>query len=120
MKRLTALLTFSIVSLLAIAPAGASSHRFWAPVLAMSKQARERIACILWRESRSTFARLNLADVSRWGSSGLWQMEPILFNRWAPLVGVHVPVWKATPYQQELVFVEVVKYDGFSPWNDGC
>jgi hypothetical protein len=89
-------------------------------MLALPKQVRAHFSCILWVESRSTFAHLNLKDVSRWGSSGPWQMEPILFNRWAPLVGVRVPVYEATPYQQELVAISVWRHDGFSPWSENC
>ena len=79
-------------------------------------------SCILWHESRSTFARVNLSDNSRYGSSGIFQMTPVLWNRWAPLVGVRVPVWRATPAQQERVAYEVQTRDGgFWPWKgDGC
>ena len=64
-------------------------------------------------------------------------MEPILWDRWSWVAGVGkktsswylgtssnsavtIPAYKATPYQQELVFVEIVKVDGFGPWRDGC
>jgi hypothetical protein len=78
--------------------------------------------CIMWHESRSTFLHPNLGDNNPYGSSGIFQMMPILWNAWAPKVGIRVPVWRATPYQQALVAAEVWKVDRFSPWTnfDGC
>jgi hypothetical protein len=88
-------------------------------MLALPKSVRAHFACIMYRESRSTFAHLNLGDNNRYGSSGIFQIEPILWNARS---GFHVPVWKATPYQQELGAIQIWRVDGFSPWHafDGC
>ena len=91
--------------------------RFWGPMLALPKPVRAEFSCILWRESRSTFQHLNLKDVSRWGSSGIFQIEPVLWNARS---GFNLPIWKATPYQQELGAIQIWRVDGFGPWQDGC
>ena len=114
------LLAIVSVSLLFSLPAGAATPRWFQPIVDMPTAVVHGFQCRIWHESRSTFAHPNLGDNNAYGSSGIFQMEPILWNRWAPLVGVHVPVWRATPYQQSLVAVEVYKFDGFSPWRDGC
>lgn len=113
-------LTLIILFCLSLAaPAGASPRN---PILSLPKAVQSHFACIIWRESRSTFVRPNLLDNNgNGGASGVFQMEPILWNRWAPSAGVHVPVWKASYYQQSLVAVNVWRHDGFSPWaGDGC
>lgn len=91
------------------------------PIALLPIKVRSVFACIMWAESRSTFARLNLTDNNRYGQSGIFQIAPITWNRWAPTVGIHVPVWRATPYQQEVVAVKIWRVDGFTPWHgDGC
>lgn len=101
------------------APASAHSRPWYYPLLTLGPAVYHRFECVLWTQSRSTFAHPNTRDNSRYGSSGLFQMEPILWNRWAPLAGVHQLIWRATPYQQSLVAAEVYKHDGFEPWA-GC
>jgi hypothetical protein len=96
----------------------AASGRFWGPMLALPRSARASFSCILWHESRSTFQHLNLGDNNRYGSSGIFQIEQQL---WAARSGFRVPVWKATPYQQELGAIRIWRVDGFHPWySDGC
>jgi hypothetical protein len=78
----------------------------------------------MMRESHSTYAHLNLGDNNRYGSSGIFQMEQSTFaaHQFAAHVPLSVKVWQATPYQQELVFVEILRVDGAGPWSryDGC
>jgi hypothetical protein len=102
------------------ASASAHIHRWFQPIAQLPKTAFRHFACIIYVESRSTFLRPNLGDNSRYGSSGIFQIEPILWNRWAPLGGVHVQVWQATPYEQAQVAATIYKYDGFSPWRENC
>ena len=91
------------------------------PLTRLPPKVRSVFACILWAESRSTFAHLNLSDNNRYGQSGIFQIAPITWNRWAPTVGIRVPVWRATPLQQELVAVKIWRVDSFFPWHgDGC
>ena len=117
------LLKFLFIVILSVsgsaAGVGASTPRN--PILSLPKAVQQHFACIVWRESRSTLAHPNLLDNNgNGGASGVFQFEPILWNRWAPSAGVHVPVWKASYYQQSLVAVNVWRHDGFSPWRDGC
>lgn len=117
MRRIVAVISL-VASLGLSAGAGASPRN---PISLLPAPVRHMFACIMWRESRSTFAHLNLRDNNRWGSSGIFQIVEGTWARWAPLVGVTVPVWRATPYQQERVAVEIWRHDGFSPWaSDGC
>jgi hypothetical protein len=95
-------------------PSGASG-RFWAPMLALPTQVRAHFACIMYHESRSTFAHLNLGDNSRYGSSGIYQIEPIL---WDARSGFRFPVYEASPYQQELGAIQIWRADGFGPWRE--
>lgn len=78
----------------------------------------------MWRESRSTYQHLNLGDNNRYGSSGIFQMEQATFAAHQVAAGVplRIHVWQASPYQQELVFVEILRVDGISPWStyDHC
>ena len=93
------------------------------PIAHIAPRLRAVFTCIIARESRSTWAHPNLADVSKTGSSGIFQFENgpnQVWSRWAPTVGVRVPVWKATILQQEQVAVAVYRHDGFAPWTDGC
>ena len=93
------------------------------PIANIAPRFQRIFTCIIMRESRSTWAHPHLADVSKVGSSGIFQFENgphQVWSRWAPKVGVFVPVWKATVLQQEQVAVEVMRHDGFSPWKDGC
>ncbi len=101
------------------APAGASRPWYY-PLLTLSPRVYHVFEyCVLPGQSRSTFAHPNTGDNSRYGSSGVFQMEPVLWNRWARRAGVHTVIWKATLYQQALVAAEVYKHDGFEPWA-GC
>lgn len=101
-----------------------ATPRWFAPILALPATSVATFQCIIKHESRSTFAHPNLGDNARgnlYTSSGIFQIIPLLWNRWGPFAGVFVPVWRATPYQQALVAVEISKVDGFSPWrSDGC
>lgn len=99
-------------------PAGASPRD---PILGLPHRIVAQFACLLYHESRSTLSDMRPKDVNPGGQSGLFQIAPITWNRWDPLVGVHVPVWRATVYQQEEVAVEIWRNDGFHPWHgDGC
>lgn len=88
----------------------------------ITSSVRSTWACVMWHESRSTVAHPNLRDNnSDGGSSGVFQIIASTWNHWAPLVGIHVPVWRASYYQQSVVAVEIWRHDGFSPWGgDGC
>ena len=119
MKRLITLVSLVVLSF----PSVASAARLPPGPLWHEPPAIRKVwACILWRESRSTFTRLNLSDNSRVGSSGIFQMTPVLWDRWAPVLRIRVPVWKATPLQQERVAHYVRVHDGgWWPWaSDGC
>ena len=75
--------------------------------------------CVLWHESRSTLASLNLTDNNRYGSSGIFQIEQ---GMWAAhQLSVHVPlrihVWQANVVQQFAVAHAIFLADGFSPWR---
>ena len=83
-------------------------------MLALPYQVRETFSCILWDESRSTFAHLNLGDNSKTGSSGPWQIEDAT---WLARSGFHFHVWQATPYQEELGAIRLWRADGFHPWS---
>jgi hypothetical protein len=109
---------------LAATPASAGTHRFWAPVLSLPTSLRAHVPCIMMRESHSTYQHLNLGDNNRYGSSGIFQMEQATFaaHQLAAGVPLSVHVWEASPFQQELVFVEILRVDGTGPWSryDGC
>ena len=98
------------------------SPRWFQPIMALPKPAITTFRCIIHAESTSTFAHPNLGDNNAdGGSSGIFQIEPILWNAWAPKVGLHMAVWRATPYQQALAAVEIWRHDQFSQWaDDGC
>jgi hypothetical protein len=100
--------------------ASAAPTRWFEPIAKLPKAAFRHFACIIRIESRSTFQKPNLGDNSRHGSSGVFQIEPVLWGRWAPLAGVHVQVWQASLYQQAEVAATIYKYDGFSPWRENC
>jgi len=106
-------------ALLVPLPAGASSRN---PLATLPVKVRHEFACIMWHESRSTISHPNLGDNrSDGGSSGVFQIVPLTWNRWAPLVGVRVPVWRASYVQQQLVAIEIWRKDTFAPWRfDGC
>ena len=92
------------------------------PITSLPHLAFKQMTCVMWAESRSTVLKPNLDDNNAdGGSSGVFQIEQPTWARWAPLVNVHVPVWRASYYQQQLVAVEIWKHDGFGPWkDDGC
>ena len=113
MKRVLAALVLA-ASLGATGGIASGSTRFWGPMLALPKQVRAHFACIIWHESRSTFAHLNLGDNSKFGSSGIFQIEPILWNARS---GFHFPVYEASPYQQELGAIQIWRVDSFGPWS---
>jgi hypothetical protein len=91
------------------------------PIFALPGPVRVHFSCIIWHESRSTWGHLNLGDNNRYGSSGIFQIEPATWNAHKRAAGVRVQVWQATPYQQELVAVAIWRADGFAPWSvDVC
>lgn len=92
------------------------------PIVTLSLPVREEFACVMWAESRSTLMHPNLGDNNAsGGSSGVFQIIASTWNEWAPRVGIHVPVWRASYYQQSLVAVEIWRNDGFGPWSgDSC
>lgn len=123
LKRIAVILIvgLSMVNGSALASA-ATKPRWFQPIMVLPTSAIQTFRCVIYAESRSTFTHPNLGDNNANGSSGIFQMTPILWNAWAPKVGVHVPVWRASPYQQALVAAEVWRVDRFSPWTryDGC
>ena len=112
--------TTTITTTVRIAPPPRARPWYY-PLLLLSPRVYHRFEyCVLPGQSRSTFAHPNLGDnVNDGGSSGIFQMEPVLWNRWAPAAGVHAKLWLATPYQQSLVAAVVYRHDGFEPWS-GC
>lgn len=130
MKSLTRLLSISLICFsLALAgnaqtASATTHHRFWGPVLSLPAALRAHVPCIMKRESNSTYKKLNLGDNNRFGSSGIFQMEQATFAAHQQAAGVplRIHVWQASPYQQELVFVEILRVDGTGPWTryDGC
>ena len=118
--------TVAFTALLAVAsPAVASPprhHPWYYPLLLLSPRVYHRFECVLRVESRSTFAHPNTGDNSKTGSSGVYQMEPVLWDRWAPVAGVGTPIWSSTLWDQSKVAATIYKHDGFGPatWNDGC
>ncbi len=121
----------------ATAAGGAAKPRRWfAPLLTLPAQ--PVIRCILHAESRSTLAHPNTGDRDPY-QFGPFQFTPILWNRWSWVAGVgrrlpawylgtqalnavSVPAYRATLYQQALVFATVDRVDGLGPWTqyDGC
>lgn len=122
-KRVAAL-SLIAASLVPASFAGASPPRWYQPILALPSAATVTFECVIWRESRSTFAHPNLHDDSRYGSSGIFQIEQATWaaHQLAAGVPLSVHVWQATPYQQALVAVAIYRANGFGPWtlNDGC
>ena len=110
------------ISAMCLGVGGSASAASRNPILSLPSSARTTFACIMWHESRSTLAHPNLRDNNaNGGSSGVFQIIAPTWNYWAPKVGVHVPVWRATYYQQSLVAVEIWRNDSFKPWaSDGC
>ena len=114
-----------------------AAQRWFQPIAQLPKPVFRHFGCILWHESRSTYSHPNLKDVSAYGSTGLFQVEGILWDRWAWVAGVGrktgswylgtssnaavtIPAYKATPYQQAEVIATIWKYDKFGPWTDKC
>lgn len=116
-----------------------SEKPWYYPLLLLSPRVYHRFQCVLRVESRSTFAHPNTGDNSAVASSGIFQIVPILWNRWAWVAGVGhktsiwylgatahnavtIPASNATLYQQARVAATIYRYDGFVPatWNDGC
>lgn len=118
-RKILSLIAVPILSVLFATPASAGRLN---PLAATRGSVKATWACIMWRESRSTFAHPNLRDDSRIGSSGVYQIEVSIWDYWAPKIGIHVPVWRASYHQQSLVAQEIWKHDGFGPWtmSDGC
>ena len=113
-----------VVGLAATPASAGTTPRFWGPVLSLPAGLRAHVPCIMMRESHSTYLHLNLGDNNRYGSSGIFQMEQATFAAHQSAAGVplSVHVWEASPFQQELVFVEILRVDGTGPWAryDGC
>src|SRR5487761_2086449 len=106
--RLISAVTFSALSVLAATPAGAN------PIMRIAPSLRAHFTCVIWHEPRSTWGHLNLGDnTSSGASSGIFQIVPVLWDRWAPTIGIHVPVWRASVLEQERVAVQIMRHDGF-------
>jgi hypothetical protein len=96
------------------------------PIMNLPVAAIETFTCIIWAESRSTWAHLNLKDndARPGASSGIFQIEQATWA--AHQAAAHVParihVWQATPHEQELVAAAIWRADGFGQWTryDGC
>jgi hypothetical protein len=88
----------------------------------LSKPTIQTFRCVIHDESTSTYTHPNLGDNnSDGGSSGIFQIESALWDEWAPLAGLHMKVWQATPYQQAEGAAMIYRHDGFEPWfDDGC
>ena len=116
--RITSIIVF-VCSIFAVpASAGATSHAHLPyPMNRIQPSIARTFSCIIFHESTSTWKHPNLRDNNPYGSSGVFQIEPVLWDRWASRVGVHVPVWRASFRQQMLVAIEIYRYDGWSPWR---
>ena len=106
-----------LAMLTGVSPAGATPN----PVMRLAPSVRATFTCIIWHESRSTWTHFNLTDNSRWGSSGIFQIIPLMWSAYGVPLGIRVPVWRASIYEQERVAVNIWRHDGFVPWQgDGC
>ena len=94
-------------------------RRWYDPIrLHVSPPAWHTFTCIIYAESRSTWAHPNLGDNNRYGSSGIFQFEN---STWLARSGFRFPVWQATPRQQAIGALRLERADGFGPWkSDGC
>ena len=111
-------------------------HKWYEPLLRLPY--RSTVVCILNAESRSTMAHPNLGDRNPY-QYGVFQFTTILWNRWSwvakvgakrstwylgtlDLNAVTIPAYKATLYQQAMVFATVVRNDGYGMWTrfDEC
>ena len=73
-----------------------------------------KFTCIIFHESRSTWAHPNLGDNRTWGSSGIFQFED---STWLARSGFHFHVWQASPRQQAIGALRLEQADGFGPWT---
>lgn len=108
------LVPFIICSVLAFGTAAQA-----APSNPIPPALRSAFACIIWHESRSTFAHPNLGDNNADGSSGVFQIEQATWVAHQHVAGVpySVHVWQATFLQQEKVAVAIQRADGWGPWS---
>jgi hypothetical protein len=120
------LLAIVSVSLLFSLPAGASTPRWFQPLLALPHTDLLRAECVILHESRSTLAHPNLGDDNGniGGQSGIFQMSNSPGGIWDTYVlpVLHVLIWRASPYQQAEGFMLVWRVDRFEPWHryDNC
>lgn len=118
--------------------AGATTTRWFQPIMLLPKAVIHTTRCILYAESRSTFTNPNLGDTNPY-QFGPFQFTPVLWNRWAWVAGVGsktaswylgstalnavtIPAYRASLRQQAKVFAVVARYDGTWPWTayDRC
>lgn len=88
------------------------------PISRIAPALQKIFTCVIWHESTSSWRHLNLNDNRSDGSSsGIFQITEGTWKAWAPKVGINVPIWKATPLQQEQGAIEIYKHDGWVPWK---
>ena len=110
-----------LVPLLCATSAGATAPPKWyAPLLKLPHSAVRAFECVIYHESRSTFARPNLGDDNaNPGDSGIFQIDNTshgVWGRWV-LPHLHVLVWRASAYDQAWGAVTIYRHDGFAPWS---
>ena len=130
-NRILIVLTVSLsLSIGSVAVASAHTRHWYDPLLKLPHADLLRAQCVIWHESRSTFANPNLGDDNGNGTpahpqqSGIFQMNNQPGGVWDlyAMPTLHVVIWKATAFQQAQGFMMVWRVDGFGPWHayDGC
>ena len=104
---------------------GATSAKWYAPILTLPRSWQTAVQCMMHVESRSTEAHPNLGDDNAvHGQSGIFQMANYVGGVWDTyaMPRLHVVIWKASAFQQAEGLVLVLRLDGgFHPWHgDGC
>lgn len=109
------LLSAALALLPALSGAAATNPRPWYFAIEHAGPAIfKKFTCIIHYESRSTWAHPNLGDNSRYGSSGIFQIED---STWLARSGFHFHVWQASPRQQAIGALRLEQADGFGPWT---
>jgi hypothetical protein len=73
-----------------------------------------KFTCVIFHESRSTWADPNLGDNNKYGSSGIFQIEDAT---WLRRSGFTFHVWLATPREQAIGALHIEQADTFQPWT---
>jgi hypothetical protein len=135
MKCRTLLLTALLFALFTSVPATTASAAqqkhshvitpWYEPLLRGDRSDWPTWTCIIWHESRSTWAVPNLKDDNPSATNiGIFQFTDDTFRAH---ISVDVHVWQATPRQQAIAALNTRRvdrkdgYNGFGPWKgDGC